>query len=68
MGSAYKGPFVVFIMALLGFFMALIEQMAYDSGYMLDQFISSASMLQGFQILTIVVAMLLGCIIAAATQ
>jgi len=68
MAHAYRGPFIVFVSGLLGFFMAIIENMAYTNNQILNVYLSSASMLQGLQILTIVVALLVGCVIAAATQ
>lgn len=68
MGSSYKAGFIVFTCSLMGLLMAVIEQMAYDNGYLIDQFLTSASMVQGLEVLTIVVAILVGCVIAAATQ
>ena len=68
MGSSWRGPFIVFVFAIIGFIMALIEQMAYDNSYILNQYITSASMLQGLEIITIVVALLVGSVIAAASN
>lgn len=68
MGSSYKAGFIVFICSIMGLLMAVIEQTAYDNGYLINQFLTSSSMVQGLEILTIVVAILVGCVIAAATQ
>jgi len=65
---AYTGPFIVFVMGMIGFIMAVLEQSAYTNGYVLNSYFTSASMLQGLEILTVVVALLVGCVIAAATQ
>ena len=62
------GPFIVFITAIMGFLLAVIEQMAYDNGYVINSYIVGVGMLYGLEILTIVMALLIGCVIAAATQ
>jgi hypothetical protein len=68
MAHAYRGPFIVLVMSFIGFILALIEQMAFENGYLVDQYVTSSSMLVGLEVLTIIVAILAGCVIAAATQ
>ena len=58
------GPFIVFITAIMGFLLAVIEQMAYDNGYVINSYIVGVGMLYGLEILTIVMALLIGCVIA----
>jgi hypothetical protein len=47
---------------------ALIEQMLYNSGYLLDLYLTDASQLPGLMIVTIILWLLIGCVIAALTQ
>ena len=68
MGNSYRAGFIVFVCSIMGLLMAVIEQMAYQNGFLVDQFLLTASMVTGLEILTIVVAMLVGCVIAAATS
>jgi hypothetical protein len=66
--AAHKAGFIVFVCGILGLVMAIIEQTAYTDGMLLNQYLTSSSMLIGLQVLTIIVALLVGCVIAAATQ
>lgn len=59
---------IILVTAILGFFIAVIEQLAYESGYVLDEYLASASELPGLQILTIIVFMLMGCVLAAVSS
>jgi hypothetical protein len=47
---------------------ALIEKMLYESGYLLDLYLADASQLPGLMIVTIILWLLIGCVIAAISQ
>ncbi|MCJ7459210.1 MAG: hypothetical protein MUP17_09485 [candidate division Zixibacteria bacterium] len=48
--------------------MAAIEQVAYDNEWVLTVYLTDASQLPGFQIITIVFFLLIGAVIAALTS
>lgn len=69
MGRSNAVPgLIVFVSGILGFFIAVIEQLAYENGYLLDQYLTESAELPGLQILTIVVFLLAGCALAAVTS
>lgn len=68
MGSPARAGLLIFVFGIMGFLMALIEGMAYDNGYLLTMYLSSADQLPGLQIVTIIMALLIGCVLAAVTQ
>lgn len=68
MGSAARAGGIVLVFGILGFLLALIEQMAYDSGYLLNLYITDAAQLPGLQIITIIIGLLFGAVFAALTQ
>jgi hypothetical protein len=65
--SSAKPGMILFVMGILGLFIAAIEQIAYDKGYWLTKYITDASQLPGLQIITIVVFLLGGGVLAALT-
>lgn len=66
-GSAKPG-IIILVCGILGLIIAAIEQLAYDEGYILDLYITEAAQLPGLQILTIIVFLLAGCVLAAITS
>lgn len=66
LGSAKPG-FIILICGLLGLFVAAIQQVAFDSQYILHIYFEAAE-LPGLQILTIILALLMGCVLAALTS
>lgn len=66
-GSAKPG-FIILVSGILGFLLAIIEQLAYDNGYFLDEFITDSAMLPGLQILTIIIFLLAGAVLAALSS
>ncbi len=69
MGSSSAKPgIIIFIMGMLGFIMAAVEQIAYDNGYWLTKYISNPDQLPGLQIITIVLFLLFGGVLAAITS
>lgn len=63
-----KPGFVILISGILGLIIAGIEQLAYDSAYILDQYITDPGMLVGLQILTIIIFLLAGGVLAALSS
>lgn len=68
MGSAGNAGLIVLVFGIVGMIFAYMENVLYSSGYLLDQFITDASMLTGLMIVTIILALLIGGVVAAATQ
>ena len=66
LGSAKPG-FIILICGILGIFVAAIEQIAYDNDWVLAIYFEAAE-IPGFQILTIVLALLIGGVLAALTS
>lgn len=63
-----KAGLIILVCGILGMLCALIEQMAYNSGYLLDLYLTDASQLPGLMIVTIILWLLIGCVIAAISQ
>jgi hypothetical protein len=68
MSSSAKPGMIILVCGLLGLIMAAIEQVAYDNEWVLTVYITDASQLPGFQIITIVLFLLIGAVIAALTS
>ncbi len=68
MGNSAKPALILFVCGILGLFIAAIEQLAYENGYLLDEYITSSSMLPGLQIVTIILFLLIGGVLAAITS
>jgi len=65
--SAIPG-LIVLVCGILGFLVAIVEKVAYDNEWILNQYITEAEMLPGLQILTIVIWLLAGGVLAALSQ
>jgi hypothetical protein len=65
--SAIPG-FIILVCGLLGTVAVAIEQIAYDNHYLLQKYITDPSQLPGLQIITIVLFLLIGCVLAAISQ
>lgn len=59
---------IILVCGILGFLVAVVEQIAYDREWILNQYITSSSMLPGLQIMTILVWLLMGGILAAISR
>lgn len=66
LGSAKPG-FIVLLCGILGVFVAAIEQLAYTNSWMLHIYFE-ASEIPGMQILTIVLFLLIGGVLAAISS
>ena len=67
MGSNYKAGFIILICGILGLFVAAIQQIAFDNEYILHIYFEAAE-LPGLQIITIILALLMGCVLAALSS
>jgi hypothetical protein len=68
MGSSAKPGLIILVCSLMGLIVAAIEQVAYDQEYLLNEYITEAAQLPGFQILTILFFMLVGGVLAALSS
>ena len=66
-GNAAKPGLIVFVCGILGLFMAAIMQIAYEKEYILHLYVEAAE-LPGLQILTIIIFLLAGGVLAAVTS
>jgi len=66
-GGSAKPGLIIFVCGLLGLFLAAIEQLAYESEFIFHLYVEAAE-LPGLQILTIIVFLLAGCVLAAVTS
>jgi len=67
-GNSGKPALIIFVCGILGLLIAAIEQLSYDNGYILNLYITEAAQLPGLQIVTIIVFLLLGAVLAAITS
>lgn len=65
--GAAKPGFIILISAILGLFVAAIQQVAFDNEYILHIYFTAAE-LPGLQILTIILALLMGSVLAALSS
>jgi len=65
--NAAKPGLIVFVCGILGLIMAAIEQLAYDNEFIFHLYVE-ATELPGLQILTIIIFLLAGCVLAAVTS
>lgn len=65
--SAGNAGLIVLVFGIVGMIMAYIESVAYTDGYILDLYLTAES-LPGFMIITVILALLIGGVLAAATQ
>lgn len=63
-----KPGFIILICGILGTIISIIEQLAYDNGYLLDSYVTGSDMLVGLQVLTIIIFLLAGGVLAAISQ
>lgn len=67
MGNSAKPGLIVFIMGILGLLLAAIEQLAYDNEWIFHLYLEAAEM-PGLQILTVVIFLLAGGLLAAISS
>lgn len=67
MGNAGKPGLVIFVFSILGFLVAIIEQICFDNEYLFHLYVEAAE-LPGLQIVTIIAFMLGGCVLAALSS
>ena len=68
MGSAGNAGLIVLVFGIVGMIMAYIESVAYADGYLLNLYLTDASQLPGLMIVTILLFLLMGGVVAAVTQ
>jgi hypothetical protein len=68
MRNSAKPGLIIFVSGILGLIMIGIQQLLYTNHYYLDRYITDPSQLPGLQILTIILFLLIGCILAAISQ
>jgi len=66
-GNAAKPGLIVFVCGILGLIMAAIEQLAYDNEFIFHLYVEAAE-LPGLQILTIIIFLLAGGVLAAVSS
>lgn len=66
LGSAKPG-IIIFVFGILGLIVAAIEQVAHDNSWVLDIYLEAAA-LPGLQIMTIVLFLICGGIVAALSS
>ena len=62
--NAATPAIIILVMGILGLFVAAMEQIAFDEGWILDLYLLSSEV-PGLQIITIVLFLVVGSIIAA---
>lgn len=67
MGNSAKPGFIIFVMGILGLLLAAIEQLAFDNEWIFHLYLEAAE-LPGLQILTIIIFLLAGGVLAAVTS
>lgn len=67
MGNAAKPGLIIFLMGILGLLLAFIEQLAFDNDLIFNLYLEAAE-LPGLQILTIIIFLLAGGVLAAVTS
>lgn len=65
-GSAKPG-FIILICGIMGLIIAAIEQLAYDNEFIFHLYLEAAE-LPGLQILTIIIFLIAGAVLAAITS
>ena len=68
MANDFKPAFIVFASAILGFLMAALEYMLYEAEYIIHYYAQSSEEITGLMIVTILVWILLGGVLAAVSQ
>ena len=63
-GNAATPALIMFVMGIIGLFIAVVEQIAYDQNYVITKAVEAGE-LPGLQILTIVLFLIIGAILAA---
>ena len=66
--NSAKPGIIILLSGILGLFVAAIEQLAYDNNWVIDLYMESAAQVVGLQILTIVLFMICGGVLAAITS
>lgn len=65
--SSYKPGFIILVCGILGLFVAAIQQILFDNEWLFHIYFTAAE-LPGLQIVTIILALLIGCVLAALTS
>ena len=65
MDNSVKAFFIIVICGVIGIILAYMEQLMYESEYVLHLYISEAAQLPGLQVVTILIWLLFGCVLAA---
>lgn len=68
MNNSAKAGLIILVAGIMGLLIAAMQQLAYDNGYLLNEYITTAAQLIGLQIVTIVLFLLMGCALAAISQ
>lgn len=63
-GNAATPALIMFVMGIIGLLVAAVEQIAYDQNYVIQKAVEAGE-LPGLQILTIVLFLIIGAILAA---
>jgi hypothetical protein len=66
--NSAKPGLIILVCGLLGLLMAAIQQILYANKYLLDRYITDPAQLPGLQIVTILLFLLIGCVLAAISQ
>jgi len=66
--NAATAGLIILVCGILGLLVSFVEQIAYDNDWILTQYITEAAMLPGLQILTIVIWLLVGGVLAAISS
>lgn len=67
MGNSAKPGLIILVCGILGVFLAAIEQLAYDNEFIFHLYLE-ASELPGLQIITIIIFLLAGGVLAAISS
>jgi hypothetical protein len=68
MDTNLKRGILVFFFGMLGLILAGIEGLMYINGTVINEFVTGSVTIEGVQIVTIVAALLFGCVFAVYTQ
>lgn len=65
MENAVKAFFIIVVCGVIGMILAYIEQIMFENEYVLHLYLDSAAELPGLQIVSIIIWLLFGCVLAA---
>lgn len=67
MGNSATPGIIIFVCGIMGFLLAVIEQVAFDNEWIFHLYMEAED-LPGLQIITIVIWLIIGGVLAALTQ